>query len=73
MILVIVGTASTVIVPVAFTCVQAPSVVVTVYVNGEPVTVVGKPLIVKIPALNDPLTPAGNPVTVAPVALPSIV
>ena len=32
----------------------------------------GEPLIVKTPPLNEPLTPPGKPLTVAPVAVPPI-
>ena len=55
----------TVIVPAAVTVPQPP-VSVIVYVNG-PATV-GVPLIVTTFASHVPVTPAGNPVTVAPVA-----
>ena len=58
----------TVIVPVAVT-VPHPPVRVTVYPNGLPVVVVGEPLMVMFPAEYVPLTPAGSPLNVAPVAL----
>jgi hypothetical protein len=57
----------TVIVPVAVTAgVVQPPVVVTVYVNVP--EAVGIPLIVTTPAAHAPVTPAGNPLNVAPVA-----
>ena len=43
-----------------------PPIRVTVYVNGP--NAVGIPLIVTIFASHVPVTPAGSPVTVAPVA-----
>ena len=55
----------TVIVPVVVIAPQPP-VRVTVYVNGP--EAVGVPLIVTTLASHAPVTPAGNPVTVAPVA-----
>ena len=55
----------TVIVPVVVAGGQPP-VVVTVYVN-VPLTV-GVPLMVTVLFAHEPLTPAGKPVTVAPVA-----
>jgi len=55
----------TVIVPLAV-IVPQPPVNVTVYGN-EPDSV-GVPLIVTVFDAHDPVTPAGNPVTVAPVA-----
>ena len=48
-----------------------PPVVVTVY--GKVPVAVGVPLMVKTPPEKVPVTPAGKPVTVAPVALPPIV
>ena len=57
--------AVTVSVPVDVTIPQPP-VSVTVYVNGP--DAVGVPLIVTTFAAQLPVTPAGNPVTVAPVA-----
>ena len=57
----------TVIVPVAVTVPQPP-VKVTVYPNGEPTVVVGEPLIVTTLAAQLPVTPAGKPLKVAPVA-----
>jgi hypothetical protein len=57
--------AVTVIVPVAVITPQPP-VRVTVYVNGP--EAVGVPLIVTTLASHVPVTPAGKPVTVAPVA-----
>ena len=45
-----------------------PPVRVTVYVNGLPTVVLGEPLIVTTFAAHEPFTPAGKPVTVAPVA-----
>ena len=58
----------TVIVPVAvFVPPVQPPVIVTVYVN-VPETV-GVPLIVTVFELHEPVTPAGKPVTVAPVAV----
>jgi hypothetical protein len=57
----------TVIVPViVFVPPVQPPVIVTVYVN-VPETV-GVPLIVTVFELHEPVTPAGKPVTVAPVA-----
>ena len=56
----------TVIVPVVVAGGQPP-VVVTVYVN-VPLTV-GVPLIVTVLFAHEPVTPAGKPVNVAPVAL----
>jgi len=64
---VMVLTGVTVIVPVAVT-VPHPPVRVTVYPNGLPVVVDGEPLIVMFPAEYVPLTPAGSPLNVAPVA-----
>ena len=55
----------TVIVPVVVAGGQPP-VVVTVYVNVP--LAVGVPLIVTTFPAQDPVTPAGKPVTVAPVA-----
>ncbi len=55
----------TVIVPVVVAGGQPP-VVVTVYVNVP--LAVGVPLIVTVFVAQDPVTPAGKPVTVAPVA-----
>jgi hypothetical protein len=55
----------TVIVPVVVITPQPP-VRVTVYVNGP--EAVGVPLIVTTLASQVPVTPAGKPVTVAPVA-----
>jgi hypothetical protein len=58
----------TVIVPVAvFVPPVQPPVIVTVYVN-VPETV-GVPLIVTVFELHEPVTPAGKPVTFAPVAV----
>jgi hypothetical protein len=57
--------AVTVIDPVAVITPQPP-VRVTVYVNGP--EAVGVPLIVTTLASHVPVTPAGKPVTVAPVA-----
>ena len=57
----------TVIVPViVFVPPVQPPVIVTVYVNVP--DSVGVPLIVTVFELHEPVTPAGNPVTVAPVA-----
>jgi len=64
---VIVLTVLTVIVPVAVT-VPHPPVRVTVYPNGLPVVVDGEPLMVIFPAEYVPLTPAGSPLNVAPLA-----
>jgi len=64
---VMVLTGLTVMEPVAVT-VPHPPVRVTVYPNGLPVVVVGEPLIVMFPAEYVPLTPAGSPLNVAPVA-----
>jgi len=64
---VMVLTGFTVIVPVAVTLPQPP-VRVTVYPNGLPVAVEGEPLIVMFPAEYVPLTPAGSPLKVAPLA-----
>ena len=64
---VIVLTGVTVMVPVAVTVPQPP-VSVIVYPNGLPVVVDGEPLIVMFPAEYVPLTPAGSPLNVAPVA-----
>ena len=64
---VMVFTGLTVMVPVAVTVPQPP-VSVTVYPNGLPVVVDGEPLIVIFPAEYVPLTPAGSPLNVAPVA-----
>jgi hypothetical protein len=56
----------TVMIPVAVLVPPVqPPVIVTVYVN-VPVTV-GAPLIVTRFEFHDPLTPAGRPVTIAPV------
>ena len=55
----------TVIVPVVVAGGQPP-VVVTVYVNVP--LAVGVPLMVNTFAVQEPVTPAGKPVTVAPVA-----
>ena len=49
---------------------QVPPVVVTVKLNGEPVVVVGVPLMVTTFPEIEELTPEGKPVTVTPVALP---
>ena len=65
--MVIVIKAFTVIVPVAVT-VPHPPVRVTVYPNGLPVVVDGEPLMVIFPAEYVPLTPAGSPLNVAPLA-----
>jgi len=64
---VMVLTGVTVMVPVAVTL-PHPPVRVTVYPNGLPVVVVGEPMIVIFPAEYVPLTPAGSPLNVAPVA-----
>jgi hypothetical protein len=58
----------TVIVPVmVFVPPVQPPVIVTVYVNVPDNE--GDPLIVKVFALQLPVTPAGRPATVAPVAV----
>ena len=57
----------TVIVPVVVTA-PHPPVKVTVYVKGLPTVVLGEPLIVTTLAAQEPFTPVGKPVTVAPVA-----
>ena len=64
---VIVLTGLTVMVPVAVTL-PHPPVTVTVYPKGLPVVVDGEPLIVMLPAEYVPLTPAGSPLNVTPVA-----
>ena len=57
----------TVIVPViVFVPPVQPTVIVTVYVNVP--DSVGVPLIVTVFELHEPVTPAGKPVTFAPVA-----
>ena len=57
----------TVIVPViVFVPPVQPPVIVTVYVNAP--DTVGVPLIVTVFELHEPVTPAGKPVTFAPVA-----
>ena len=58
----------TVIVPVALVCAQVP-VLVTVYAY-TPAGPVGEPLIVITPPEKLPNTPAGKPLTVAPVPPP---
>ena len=45
-------------------------VVMIAYAKGDPVKVLGVPDIVKVVPLTDADTPAGSPVTVAPVAPP---
>jgi hypothetical protein len=58
----------TVMVPVmVFVPPVQPPVIVTVYVNVPDTE--GDPLIVKVFALQLPVTPAGRPATVAPVAV----
>ena len=57
----------TTIVPViVFVPPVQPPVIVTVYVNRPACD--GEPLIVTVFALQEPVTPVGKPVTVAPVA-----
>ena|SRR5437879_13913809 len=65
------GKGLTVIVPVAVMLPQPP-VKVTVYPNGLPTAVVGVPLMVATLAAQLPVTPAGSPLKVAPVA-PAVV
>jgi hypothetical protein len=66
--LVIVLFGVTVIVPVmVFVPPVQPPVIVTVYVNVPDTE--GDPLIVKVFAFQFPVTPAGRPATVAPVAV----
>ena len=67
----IVASGFTVIVPLKGFCTQVP-VVVPVKLNGEPVVVVGEPLIVNVPFAKVPVTPAGSPLTVAPVPPPAM-
>jgi hypothetical protein len=57
----------TVIVPVVV-IVPQPPVRFTVYVNGLPTVILGDPVIVRILATQEPVTPVGNPVTLALVA-----
>jgi hypothetical protein len=64
---VIVLFAVTVIVPDAVAA-PHPPVSVTVYENGLPSVVVGVPLIVTTLPAHAPVTPAGRPLKVAPVA-----
>ncbi len=59
-----------VIVPPSVAEVQLFPVVVIEYVNGDPVVVVGVPDIVKVVPATEAVTPAGKPVTFAPVAPP---
>ena len=59
-----------VIVPPSVAAVQLFPVVVIAYVNGEPVVVVGVPEMVKVVPATVAFTPAGKPVTFAPVAPP---
>ena len=61
---------SIVIVPVTVGEPQLPPVVETVNVKGEPTVVVGVPEIVNVLPDTPKLTAAGNPETVAPVAVP---
>ena len=64
------ATATEVMVPPAEAWVQVP---VVVTVNGNIPATVGAPLIVNCPPLYDPVTPAGRPVTPAPVPPPPMV
>ena len=64
------ATDTEVMVPPAETCVHVP---VVVTVNGKVPATVGVPLIVNCPPLYDPVTPAGRPVTPAPVPPPPMV
>ena len=60
----------TVMVPESVASVHVFPVVVIEYVNGEPVVVLGVPEMVKVVPATTAFTPAGKPVTLAPVAPP---
>jgi len=68
-----IGNAFTVIVPVAVAAGQAPPEVVMVYGYIPPSISSGAPFIVNVVPLKLPLIPVGNPETLAPVAPPPIV
>ena len=66
----IVWIGSTIILPESVATAQVFPVVVIEYVNGEPVVVLGVPEMVKVVPATTAFTPAGKPVTLAPVAPP---
>ena len=65
-----VANGSTVMVPVKEGVPQEPPVVVIVYVKGVAAETEEAPLIVTVVPKTVAVMPAGNPVTVAPVAVP---